>query len=104
MVIDAPSIIGVVQQASADQLKCDVQEVNGIQAGRVVAVLFSEEITLESAQDRVRAEEITNYLPQANRVVGVALQVSPADSCADTATDSAVWALLLSRVNDVEAP
>ena len=35
---------------------------------------------------------------------GFSVQVSPADSCAATAVDKAVWSLLLSRAMGVEAP
>ncbi|MEO8678606.1 MAG: hypothetical protein ABI665_06150, partial [Vicinamibacterales bacterium] len=70
----APAIVGVVQQATADQLVCEANEQNGPQPGRVVAVLFSEEVTPESVQDRIRAEDITNFEPEANKVVSVALQ------------------------------
>ena len=67
----------------ADVLKCDQDEQAGPQAGRVVAVLFSEEVTPESVQDRFSAADITNYqieikpgeAPEGrNKVVGVALQ------------------------------
>ena len=40
----------------------------------IIAVLFSEEVTPESVQDKVRLEAITNYAIPGNAVVGVALQ------------------------------
>ena len=69
----APTVISVIQQRDADQLSC-TPEAPAFRAGRIVAVLFSEEVTLQSAQDRFAAHAITNYLPDGNRVVGVALQ------------------------------
>lgn len=69
-----PAIIGVVQQVLADALRCDADEKSGVPVGRVVAVLFSKEITAASAQDKAKPEDITNYTSTSNRVVGVALQ------------------------------
>ena len=40
-----PTIVGVVQQAFADALRCDADEKSGVPVGRVVAVLFSKEVT-----------------------------------------------------------
>ena len=40
----------------------------------MVAVLFSEEISAEAAQDKFKAEDISHYLSDGNKVVGVALQ------------------------------
>ena len=37
-------------------------------------MLFSEEVTAASVQDRLIASKITNYAADANRIVGVALQ------------------------------
>jgi protocatechuate 3,4-dioxygenase beta subunit len=69
----APTVISVIQQKDADQLRCEPDK-PGFPAGRIVAVLFSEEVTAASVQDRLIASKITNYEPDANRVVGVALQ------------------------------
>lgn len=66
-----PSIVGVIQQADADVLKC---EGGAVFPGRIIAVLFSEEITPESAQDKVASIDITRYRVDGNQVVGVALQ------------------------------
>ena len=68
-----PTILGAVQQIEADQLRCDAES-PPIPVGRVIAVLFSEEVTAASVQDKLRADEITNYLIDRNQVVGVALQ------------------------------
>ncbi len=64
-----PHIIGVVQQADKDLSSCA-----GIPLGRVIAVLFSTEVTPQSVQDRLPANDITGFSVDANRVVGVALQ------------------------------
>ena len=69
----APTVISVVQQADADVLRC-LPEDPGTPVGRVVAVLFSEEVTPASVQDRLDSSAITNYAIAGNRVVGVALQ------------------------------
>ncbi|MCU1382351.1 MAG: LamG domain protein jellyroll fold domain protein [Acidobacteria bacterium] len=69
-----PAIVSVVQQPFADALKCDAGEKSGVPVGRIVAVLFSKEVTPDSAQDKARAEDITNYTLATNRVVGAALQ------------------------------
>ncbi|HEX4915743.1 MAG TPA: hypothetical protein VFV51_17415, partial [Vicinamibacterales bacterium] len=68
-----PTILGALQQLEADQLRCD-PELPGIPVGRIIAVLFSEEVTAASVQDKLKADEITNYLIESNQVVGVALQ------------------------------
>ncbi|MEN3336344.1 MAG: large repetitive protein, partial [Acidobacteriota bacterium] len=75
-VIDPPpSLIGVVQQGQADQVCVDAGKTLGLWApGRIVAVLFSEEVTLQSVQDKFKSEDITHYLLDGNPVVGVALQ------------------------------
>ena len=45
-----PSIVGVVQQIQADQVCVDVGKTLGLWApGRIVAVLFSEEISAQDA-------------------------------------------------------
>jgi len=67
-----PEVLGIVQQADADLLKIG-EEVVG-RPGRVVAVLFSEEVTPESVQDQKAAADITHFAPDQNAVVGVALQ------------------------------
>ena len=45
-----------------------------MEVGRVIAVLFSEEVTPEAAQDRKALDQITRYSVDGNQVVGVALQ------------------------------
>src|SRR5206468_1849508 len=65
-----PSILGVIQQADAD-IACPPAHLQG---GRIIAVLFSKEVTPESVQDRFKTENITNYDVEANHVVSVALQ------------------------------
>ncbi len=67
----APRAIAVVQQAQADLIGCDIPT---IPAGRVVAVLFSEEVTKASVQDSLTRGLISSFLPEANVAVGVALQ------------------------------
>jgi hypothetical protein len=69
-----PGILGIVQQISADQLRCDASEEMGVPVGRVIAVLFSKEVTAASAQDKAQPGEISNYTSDSNRVVGAALQ------------------------------
>ncbi|MEQ1870490.1 MAG: carboxypeptidase regulatory-like domain-containing protein, partial [Vicinamibacterales bacterium] len=79
-----PRLLSAVQQANADIISCSVSLVTedglvdtfhvGYQAGRVIALLFSEEVTPESVQDRLAASDITRYLIDGNKVVGVALQ------------------------------
>ncbi|WP_211360494.1 carboxypeptidase regulatory-like domain-containing protein [Geobacter argillaceus] len=69
----SPSIISVVQQPQADVHKCDAKD-PGEPLGRVVAMLFSEEVTPESVQDKLPPELIANYSPEGNKVVGVSLQ------------------------------
>ncbi|HOO47680.1 MAG TPA: carboxypeptidase-like regulatory domain-containing protein, partial [Deltaproteobacteria bacterium] len=68
----SPSVLGVVQQAEADLVRC--RGTGGPQLGRVVGVLFSEEVTPESVQDQFERIDITNYAPEENEVVAVALQ------------------------------
>ncbi|HMC78364.1 MAG TPA: CARDB domain-containing protein, partial [Vicinamibacterales bacterium] len=67
-----PTVVSVIQQAQADVLKCE--EEPGVPIGRIVAVLFSEEVTPESVQDRLGAADIAAFGVDGNRVVGVALQ------------------------------
>ncbi len=67
------SIIGVVQQADKDVLSCTIGGA-AVQVGRVIGVLFSEEVTPQSVQDRLAASEISSFLVDGNVVVGVALQ------------------------------
>ncbi len=70
-----PSIIGVVQLAEADQVCVDAGKTLGLWApGRVMAVLFSEEVTAQSVQDKFAPDKITNYAADGNQVIGVALQ------------------------------
>ena len=71
-VIDPPpTVISVVQQAEADKIQNDC---GTWRFGRIVAVLFSEDVTAASVQDKFKRGEITNYAPEENEVVGVALQ------------------------------
>jgi hypothetical protein len=67
-----PSVISVVQQIEADVIRCE--DGGNLYPGRVVAALFSEEVTPASAQDKAAPEAITAYTAPDNRVVGVALQ------------------------------
>ena len=68
----APCVLGVVQRAEADRVSCG--GTGGPQLGRVVGILFSEEVTPESVQDQFKRIDITNYAPEENAVVAVALQ------------------------------
>jgi hypothetical protein len=68
-----PSIISVIQQKNADEIKCDAN-VPGVPVGRIVAVFFSEEVTPASVQDGLLSQDITAFAPETNRAVGVALQ------------------------------
>ena len=61
-------MIAATQVVEADLL-CDVAP-----AGRVVALLFSEEVTPASVQDKLDKIDITHYDVEANQVVGVAIQ------------------------------
>lgn len=70
----APSIVSVIQRAPADRITCEADDLDGPQVGRIVAVLFSEEVTPASVQDKAKLEAITNYAIDGNAVVGVALQ------------------------------
>src|SRR5256885_12946357 len=75
IVAPAPRVIGVVQQPDADLIKCDTEDQSGQSSprvGRVVAALFSEEVTKVSVQHGLPAQSITNYEAEANQVVGVA--------------------------------
>lgn len=67
-----PTVISAVQQAEADIVTC--HGTGGPQLGRVVAVLFTEEVSADSAQDQFERQDITHYAPEENEVVGVALQ------------------------------
>jgi len=69
IVAPPPHVVGIVQQADKDLSRCA-----GIPLGRVLAVLFSSEVTPESVQDRRAASDISNYAMLDNRIVGVALQ------------------------------
>ena len=83
IVAPAPHVLGVVQQAEKDVLSCTaIVGIEGIAetvsfatpVGRVIAVLFSEEVTPASVQDRLAANDIVNFTIEGNKVVGVALQ------------------------------
>jgi len=67
-----PSVISTVQMADADVLTCLTG--GTVRIGRVVAALFSEAVTPESVQDQFEKIDISNYAPENNEVVGVALQ------------------------------
>ena len=68
-----PTVFSTVQMADADVFTCeDTGAV--LRVGRVVASLFSEEVTPESVQDQYERIDIDNYTPENNAVVGVALQ------------------------------
>jgi hypothetical protein len=67
-----PTVFSTVQMADADVITCKTGEI--IRIGRVVASLFSEEVTPESVQDQFERIDINNYAPENNEVVGVALQ------------------------------
>ena len=70
-----PSILGAVQLAQADQVCIDPGKTLGLWApGRVMAILFSEEVSAQSVQDKFSPDKITNYVADGNQVVGVALQ------------------------------
>jgi hypothetical protein len=78
-----PRVLSAVQQAEADVASCGATLVlEGVpeavalraQLGRVIAVLFSTEVTPAAVQDRLTASGITRYLVEGNAVVGVALQ------------------------------
>ncbi len=75
----APTVISVVQQADGDRVSCCAAGAEecahaGVQVGRVVAVLMSEEVDAASVQDQFERGTITNYVSEANETVGVALQ------------------------------
>ncbi len=67
-----PSVLGAFQVANADVAGCMLDE-RSYPVGRVVAVLFSEEVTPESVQDKL-ADGITAFEAAGNRVLSVALQ------------------------------
>lgn len=70
-----PTVVAVRQIASADLTGCSGAEFPGRQysTGRVIAVLFSEQVTPESVQDGLSAG-ITAFEVGGTRVTGVALQ------------------------------
>ena len=72
----APMVVAVRQVSSADIVGCTQPELSNRQypAGRVIAVLFSEQVTPESVQDRLSPELITAFAVAGTRVSGVALQ------------------------------
>ena len=67
-----PTVYSTVQMADADVICCWTGAI--LRVGRVVAALFSEEVTTESVQDQYERIDISNYAPESNEVVGVALQ------------------------------
>ena len=68
-----PAVVSVVQQAQADVGSCG-EDSPVYQFGRIVAVLFNEEVTAASVQDRLAGERVTAFAPEANDPAGVALQ------------------------------
>ncbi|MCU0257026.1 MAG: carboxypeptidase-like regulatory domain-containing protein, partial [Vicinamibacterales bacterium] len=64
-------MLSVTQYLPGDVIRCG--EATWF-AGRVVAVLFSEEVTRASVQDGLVRGQITAFRPEANEAVGVALQ------------------------------
>ena len=69
-----PSVLGVRQVAGVDTAGCPLDPNRVHDIGRVVAVLFSEDVTPASVQDKAPASDITAFRPEGNRAVGVALQ------------------------------
>ena len=72
-----PAVISAVQQADLDRVHCckgSDCSMAGVQVGRVIALLFSEEVTPESVQDQFDRIDITHYEPEENQVVSIALQ------------------------------
>jgi hypothetical protein len=69
-----PAIVSVIQQAKADILVCAATQTDGPEVGRIIAVLFSKEVTAASVQDKLTADQITGFSVDGNRVVGSALQ------------------------------
>lgn len=65
----APTVIAAVQRADADILPC-----TALPLGRIVALLFSEQVSPASVEDQFKTEDIVNYTPDGNRVLSVALQ------------------------------
>lgn len=70
----APTVLGVVQQHDADVKVVRDPCPKTYRFGRVVAALFSEEVTAASVQDKLAKQAISNYAMEENQVVGVALQ------------------------------
>lgn len=68
----APSVLAAVQMPDADVVGCE--DAGGVRPGRVIAVLFSEEIDPTEAEDRKTRGQIAKYAVEDNEVVGVALQ------------------------------
>ncbi|MFN7916659.1 MAG: Ig-like domain-containing protein [Vicinamibacterales bacterium] len=68
-----PTVLGAFQVAGADVAGCPLDD-RVYEVGRVVAVLFSEEVTAASVQDRLPEAQITAFTSPGNRVVSVALQ------------------------------
>src|SRR5581483_1875244 len=66
-------VIGAVQQANADLVgiaECSA----AVQVGRIIAILFNQEVTPDAVQDGAAAASITRYTIDNNAVVSVALQ------------------------------
>ncbi|MEQ1728941.1 MAG: Ig-like domain-containing protein, partial [Vicinamibacterales bacterium] len=68
-----PTVLGAFQVAGADVAGCAIDG-RVYPVGRVVAVLFSEEVTPQSVQDQLPESNITAFSSLGNRVVSVALQ------------------------------
>ncbi len=69
----APTVLGVVQLGTTDAVTMCAAE-PPIFPGRIVGVLFSEEVTPDAVQDKALPEAITRFAVGGNRVVGAALQ------------------------------
>ncbi len=67
-----PMVFSTIQMADADVLTCASGAI--LRIGRVAAALFSEEVTPDSIQDQYERIDISNYAPENNEIVGVALQ------------------------------
>lgn len=68
-----PTVLGAFQVAGADVAGCPLDG-RVYEVGRVIAVLFSEEVTAASVQDRLPESQITAFSSPGNRIVSVALQ------------------------------
>ncbi len=69
----APTVLGVVQLGKTDAVTFCAGE-PPVYPGRILGVLFSEEVSPEAVQDKALAADITRFAVNGVRVVGVALQ------------------------------